>query len=214
MDFDLHEPKIVAWTDSLNRAGCTINAITPLSVQTKSNGELLFAYLSADVTAPEGYKLLPILFVRGDAVIVVPEIINKDTGEQKFLMVEQRRIASGEMHLEFPAGMLDREIANPVSVALKELFEETGLQLDESNLKLLCDKPLFSSPGASEEKIWFYGTSVELSSGEFSSLHGRVTGSFAENEHIRTVLADRKTFLERNCSAQALLALNLFDQSK
>ncbi len=212
MHLDLTEPKVSSWINSLTQAHCTINAITPLSVQTKQNGELLFAYLNADVTAPEGYKLLPIIFLRGDAVVVVPEITNSDTGEKKFLMVEQRRIASGELHLEFPAGMLDRDINNPAKVVLKELYEETGLQIAEAELHLLHDRALFSSPGASDEKIWFFGARVALSDSEFRTLHGRITGAHDENEHIRTVLACKNDFLERNESAQAMLAYQLFQK--
>ncbi len=214
MKLDFTEPKLAAWKASLENSGCTINKITPLSVQTKGNGDLLFAYISADVTAPEGYPLLPIIFIRGDAVLVVPEIINSDTGEIRYLMVEQRRIASGELHLEFPAGMLDREIENPAAVAVKELFEETGLPMDESKLTPLTEAPLFSSPGASDEKIWFFGTSITLSDEEFKSLHGRIQGEKHENEHITTVLADRETFFKQNNSAQALLGLTLFEQQK
>ncbi len=213
MELDYTEPKVAAWIKSLEQAHCTINAITPLSMQTKSNGELLFAYLHADITAPEGYKLLPIIFLRGDAVVVVPEIVNRDTGERKFLMVEQRRIASGELHLEFPAGMLDREIENPAAVAIKEVFEETGLKLDESKLTLLWDKPLFSSPGASDEKIWFFGIQVELSDSEFKSLHGRLRNNVNENEFIATALVSPEKFMSKNVSAQALLAELLFSRA-
>jgi len=156
---------------------------------------------------------LPIIFLRGDAVVVVPEIVNRDTGERKFLMVEQRRIASGELHLEFPAGMLDREIENPAAVAIKEVFEETGLKLDESKLTLLWDKPLFSSPGASDEKIWFFGIQVELSDSEFKSLHGRLRNNVNENEFIATALVSPEKFMSKNVSAQALLAELLFSRA-
>lgn len=212
MKLDFSEPKLANWKESLESADCTINSVTPLSVQTKKNGELLFAYLNADVTAPEGYPLLPIIFIRGDAVLVVPEIKNRDTGEIRFLMVEQRRICSGAIHVEFPAGMLDRDVDSPAAVAIKELFEETGLPLDTSALKPLSPQPLFSSPGASDERIWFFGTCVELSNDEFVSLNGRLQGETDENEHITTVLLTKEDFHKRNVSAQALLGLMLFEQ--
>jgi len=212
MELDFNEPKLAQWKESVENSGCMIHSVTPLSVQTKKNGELLFAYISADVTSPEGYKLLPILFVRGDAVIVVPEIINGETGEKYFLAIEQRRIASGNMHLEFPAGMVDRDVDNPAAVAIKELFEETGLPLNEPELVLLHPKPLYSSPGASEERIWFFGTSVTVPKDEFEDLKGRMTGAINENEHILTRLVTKREFVERNVSAQALLAICLFEE--
>ena len=53
---------------------------------------------------------------------------NKDTGEEKYLMVRQRRIGNGQLSLEFPAGMLDEE-SDAGQVIIKELQEETGLEV-------------------------------------------------------------------------------------
>ncbi len=159
-NIDRSEPKVAEWIDTVEQSGCVINSIETLSMQTKGAGELLFAYLSADITAPEGYKLLPILFLRGHAVLVVPQLVSKESGDRYFLMVEQRRIATGRVNLEFPAGMLDRDVKNPGFVAIKELFEETGLSIEEEALIPLSDKLLYSTPGACDEGIWYYGAQL------------------------------------------------------
>ncbi len=111
-------------------AGCSINKLVPLSLLYKKNGELLFALCEADVTDPQGNKLPRYIFIRGHAVIVVPLVKNRDTGEERFLMIRQRRIGNGGNNLEFPAGMLDREVNAARAVAVRELSEETGLDVE------------------------------------------------------------------------------------
>jgi len=69
-------------------------------------------------------------------------------------MVRQRRIGNGNLSLEFPAGMLDAEVDNPLGVATREFIEETGLGISASDLFPLFDKKLFSSVGASDEGIF------------------------------------------------------------
>ena len=213
MNLDREEPKVKSWIERITNNGNIINSLTPLSIQKKSDNSLLFAYINADVTALEGYKLLPIIFLRGDAVIIVPKIINRDTGEIRYLTVEQRRIASGGIHLEFPAGMVDEDTHNPAGVAIKELEEETGLSISSKNLIQLTEKPLYTSPGASDERLWFFGVTVEVSSREFSDLDNRLRGEISENEHITTKLVTKDEFVRRNESTQALLALILFEES-
>lgn len=210
MSINLSEPKVADWIRNLEEAGCQVGEIKTLSQQVKDNGELLFAYLHADITAPEGYKLLPIIFLRGHAVLVVVQVVCHETGEKKFLMVEQRRIAMGRINLEFPAGMLDRDVENPGFVAVKELFEETGIEIDQKELHPLSDRLLYSTPGACDEGIWFYGAVVALTTEEMQDVHGRVRINESENERIRVVLKSEEEFLAETESLQALLAYHLF----
>lgn len=212
MDINLNEPKVADWIRNLEEAGCKVGEIKTLSSQVRSNGELLFAYLHADVTAPEGYKILPIIFLRGHAVLVVVQVVCREDQEKCFLMVEQRRIATGRINLEFPAGMLDRDVENPGFVAVKELFEETGIEIDQKELVPLSDRLLYSTPGACDEGIWFYGAQVELTREEMDALHGRIRVNESENERIRVVLKREEEFLQESESLQAYLALHLFNK--
>jgi 8-oxo-dGTP pyrophosphatase MutT (NUDIX family) len=206
------ELKVIAWKKALQDSGCTIHAVDPLQLLHKGNGELLFALLKADISAADGQKLLPYVFIRGDAVIVVPLVKNSDTGEQRFLMVEQHRVANGAVSLEFPAGMLDHLIDNPAEVAKRELFEETGVAVTDNDLFALCEKPLYSSPGASDEAIHFMGCLIEMKNEDFLQLEGKLTGEASENEHIRVTLKTRKQALPSVTSVQVHLAFYLFDR--
>jgi ADP-sugar diphosphatase len=208
----LNEPKIAAWKKRLTENGCTIHEIKPLTVYFHPDGRLLFALLKAEVTDPDGRKIPPVIFIRGHACIIVPLIKNSSSGEQKFLMVEQRRIATGAITLEFPAGMLDRTIDNPADIALKELYEETGLSIAPEALVPLVDKLLYSSPGACDEGIYFYGCIIELDTDAFHSFEGRIMGQISENEHIRVTLKTKREAENELTSLQARLAVFLFDR--
>ena len=127
-------------------------------------------------------------------------------------MVKQRRIASGEICLEFPAGMLDTNIDNPINVAMTELFEETGILLPENELFPLSDSLLYSSPGASDEGIYYFGCRIVLSNADFQSLEGQIHGSLSENEKIILTLKTREQAEAQLTSLQARLGFYLFEE--
>ncbi len=208
----LNEPKIAAWKQSLIDNSCTINTINPLNTYFRPDGELLFALLKADVTAPDGTAIHPIIFIRGHASVIVPMLKNRDTGEIRYLMVMQRRIATGAITLEFPAGMLDRNINKPAQTALRELEEETGLKLPLDSLVPLNSTPLYCSPGASDEGIYYFGCFCELDDSAYSSFEGRLTGSVSENEHIRVTLKTREEAEKECTSMPVLLGIFLFEK--
>ena len=206
-----NEPKVRDWKDSVIKAGCMIRSLTPLNLSYKKNNELLFALLRADVSDPKGNKLPDILFVRGHACIVVPQLINKNTGKKAFLMIRQRRIGNGALNLEFPAGMLDRNTKSPSAVALRELYEETGFSIASTDLHPLCPGPLYSSPGASDEGIYYFGCCVELTGKEFAAFEGREISGVSENEHIAVTLRSRKQAEKETVSLQVRLGFYLFE---
>jgi len=211
MDLD-NEPKIIAWKKTVTSAGCEISGIRPLHVMRRNNRELLFALIDADMRSPEGHTLPNIVFVRGDACLVVTLVRNRDVpGEEKFLMVRQRRAGNGHLSLEFPAGMLDKDVNNPLGVAAKELREETGIDVSEGDLFPLCDKKLFSSAGASDEAVYYYGCIKEFDDKEFKGLSGRRGGNPDENEHIRVVLMTREEAEKEADSLQVFLGFFLFE---
>lgn len=59
-----------------------------------------------------------------DWVTVVP-LLEKENGEQQFIMVEQYRHGSNKVTFEFPAGTIDPG-EDPLKAAERELLEETG----------------------------------------------------------------------------------------
>jgi 8-oxo-dGTP pyrophosphatase MutT (NUDIX family) len=204
------EPKVAEWEKSLKEAGCAIGAVKPLSLLYKRNGELLFALCDADVADPQGNRLPRYVFIRGNACVVIPFVRNADTGEERYLMVRQRRIGNGRENLEFPAGMLDRAVDTVREIAIKELREETGLVVRPDDLRELHSGPLYSSAGASDEGIYYFGCIVSLAGNDFKALDGRVTGNKADGERITVALCTRETVESETVSLQAKLGMYLF----
>jgi 8-oxo-dGTP pyrophosphatase MutT (NUDIX family) len=211
IDFE-REPKVCAWKELVTESGCTIRDLKPLNLFHKKNSELLFAVLKADVVDPLGNKLPDILFVRGHACIIIPLIKNGDTGKEAFLMIRQRRIGNGMLNLEFPAGMLDRNIDNPVETAVKELFEETGLKVSAKNIFPLAGGPLYSSAGASDEGIYYFGCLITVPGRCFADFEGRAIHGVTEDEHLIVTLRTRKQAEKETASLQARLGFYLFDK--
>jgi 8-oxo-dGTP pyrophosphatase MutT (NUDIX family) len=208
----LSSPKIIAWKQQVTNAGCTIKNLSPLHLLHKKNGDLLFALLKAEVVSAEGTLLPDIIFIRGDACLIVPLVRNRDTGDERFLMIRQRRIGSGMMSLEFPAGMLDDETGNPRGVAVRELAEETGIRVYENDLFPLCAHKLFSSVGASDEGIFYFGCICDLDDAAYRDIAGRVGGNPDEHEHIQVALMTPEEAIAEASSGQVRLGLYLFEE--
>ena len=206
------QPKIKKFFDALKSNNVKIESVEVLSKQFKKNGELLFAYLKIDGTDSENNKLLPYIFIRGDAVVIVPLLHVKDEPKEYFLCVEQIRISDGSRHLEFPAGMLDENVDNPAMVAVKELAEETGLTITENQLIPLNNgKPIFSSPGACDEKIYYYKCDIYINKEEFAELNGKLLDNAEENEKITLRICTKDEFLAETKSNMGFVAVGLLN---
>jgi 8-oxo-dGTP pyrophosphatase MutT (NUDIX family) len=131
----------------------------------------------------EGNPFPGIVFLRGDSVSIFTVINNKDNGEKFVLLVDQSRIPSAKNILESPAGMVDE--GNPSSIAIQELKEEVGSDIDFSQSNLFKLESGFSSPGGSDEFITIYSYELFLSSSDIEKLNGRITGNKNENEFIK-----------------------------
>jgi ADP-sugar diphosphatase len=201
--------KIKRWRETLEKAGCRVGEIEPLKILNKSNGELLFGLVKAEVKDPSGRKLLPIALIRGHASVIIPRVRNTETGEQKFVMVRQRRIGNGHDSLEFPAGMLDYS-DDPLLIAIKELQEETGLEVSQEQLISLNEEPLYTTPGLCDEGIYYFACQLDLSGEEYTKLNGAYRGNPEEGEYVHVELWDPKKVLPEMSSLPAILAFYLF----
>lgn len=202
------------WEDSLAAQGWTLDSLSPLNLLARRNGDPLFALLDARGRDPEGRPMLPYVLVRGGAVVVVPECVNRATGERRLLMVLQRRVGDGTLSLEFPAGMVEDD-DGLLETARRELREETGLPddiLSGAALEPLWDKGLTSSPGLSDEAVHFYAVTLELDDAAFRALDGATAGHEAEGEHIVTALRTPAEVAAQAGSVLVLLGLLLWQR--
>lgn len=178
--------KINLWKGRLEQNGNVVRGIEELFAKYRSDGTLLFGLVNVDAVSPEGENLLPLCFIKGEVVCVLVCLIDSDTGKKYLLLVRQRRICDGSLTFEHPAGMLDDE-PDPYVVAVREVHEETGIEVDRSRLvHLNPGRLLFPTTGTSDEAMHLFYTELVLSPSEVRSLHLQHRGEASENEKILT----------------------------
>lgn len=178
--------KIRLWRSRLEHHGNTVHAIEELYSKYSPAGNLLFALVNADAVSPEGDKLLPLCFVKGEVVCVLVCLIDSQTRQKYLLLVRQRRICDGSLTYEHPAGMLD-DVADPYTVAIREVYEETGIRITSDQLiHLNPDKLLFPTTGTSDEAMYLLYTELTLTGEAIAALHAQQHGEVSESESITT----------------------------
>jgi 8-oxo-dGTP pyrophosphatase MutT (NUDIX family) len=178
--------KFKIWKANLQTNGLKINNIEEVYTRYRYNGEALFSLVMLDADTPEGDKIPPICFIKGEVVCVCIVLIDRETKEKYLLLVKQRRIAEGGFTLEHPAGMVDGT-KTPLEIAVMEVKEETGIIVSENQLiNLSPNKRLFPSTGTSDEAMYFYFCEILLEKKEIESFENKEMGTAYEFERITT----------------------------
>lgn len=181
---DAHKFKL--WKENLIKSGLTINGVEEKFTRHRYNGELLFSTVMLDASTPEGDKIPPICFLKGEVVCILMVLIDEKSNQKHLLLVKQRRIAEGNYTYEHPAGMVD-DVKTPVSIAIQEVSEETGITITEDQLiDLSPGKRLFPSTGTSDECMYFYACELRMSAGQIASFDNQKMGTDYEFERITT----------------------------
>ena len=119
---------------------------------------------------------------KADGVIVYSIYQDEYDGEEKIVLIRQYRCPLDDYIYEFPAGLVD-EGEDFKTAGVRELKEETGLDLLPVNAKDMFTKPFFTTVGMTDEScgtVYGYATGTPSKEGQ------------EENEEIEIVLADRK----------------------
>lgn len=198
--------KFQLWKSHLLRNGLNIEDIEEVYTRRNPKGEVLFSLLMLDAESPEGDKIPPICFLKGEVVTVLVCLIDQDTREKYLVLVRQRRIAEGAITYEHPAGMVDNT-KTPLQIAVQEVYEETGLSVREDQLRpVLHDRRLFPSTGTSDECMYLFFTELPLSRAEILELSDRKTG--VDDENITTLVLPFEEAHQRMNNTNCIL-LNL-----
>ncbi len=206
--------KFKLWKKELNSRNILINHLEELCSVRKPDGSVLFTVLKIDAQTQEGEKLLPVVLLRGHFVSIVTVLINQRTGEKNLLLVKQRRVANGDNFWEHPAGMCDSE-TDPIKVCIKEIKEETGIEVSENQIfPLSSQKMYFSSPGLIDEGAYYFYTELEMDPNEIEELKTRIAGSEDESEFIQTQVCTLKEAMDKFANAHSMLQIYLYLQEK
>jgi ADP-sugar diphosphatase len=207
-----------------------------LSVEIKSfyqtpapHNNLLFVTLEANVRNKEQKSLPGFVFLRGGAVAVLMILRPADVRDERWvIMTEQPRIPSGSLQfMEIPAGMMN-DSKNFSGVAAREIEEEVGLVVNESDLidmtelvsrshkaKDNIQSAMYPSPGGCDEAIKIYLWEKEMDRQRIENLKGRLTGVRAEQENITVRLWEYERILEVGArDAKTLAAWSLYEYLK
>jgi ADP-sugar diphosphatase len=177
--------KFNLWKNKLEGNGLDVHRVDELYTRYNGHGEVLFSLLYTDATTPEGNKIPPICFLKGEVVSVLICFIDIETSEKYLLLVQQRRICDGSMTYEHPAGMLDSE-SDAAAVAAREVFEETGIPVEVSQLVKVNDQPFYPSTGTSDEAMYMFYCEIALTTEEIKAYHNKVQGLESDHEFINT----------------------------
>ncbi|KAF2498116.1 hypothetical protein BU16DRAFT_456890 [Lophium mytilinum] len=190
-----------------------------------------FIKLQAKVENDNGESLPGAVFLRGGSVamllILQPDDVPADTEKDKHvLLTVQPRIAAGSLELiELPAGMLDDGTFS--GTAAKEIQEETGLEVPESELVNMTELALASgassndveklqtamypSPGACDEFIALFLHQKRIPRSQLDEFRGKLTGLRDEGEKITLKLVRLEDlWRESGRDAKALAAWAMY----
>ena len=206
---EAHKYKL--WKGNLLKNGLKIHEIEEVYTRYRHNGEALFSLVLVNATTPEGDKIPPICFIKGEIVSVLVCLIDKETKEKYILLVKQRRICNGGYIYELVAGMVDGT-DNPLDVAIRETEEESGVKVDKRQMHLLNKEPYFCSTGTSDEALYFYYCELEMNKAEIDRHHDQMMGVEHEHERIYTHIATIAEAKKLVANTNGLLNIYLYEE--
>ena len=166
---------------------------------------------------PKETAVSSITFMRGGSVAMLPVFHCAD--KTYCCLTIQHRIPTGQYAFkEIPAGMMDDD-NNFGGVAAKELKEELGLMVHESELVDMLNvvglEPeklpgIFLSPGGCDEYMKFLFYRTHMDEEEIESFRGKLTGAIEEGESITLEIVELKDVAKKCADAKSLVALYLY----
>ncbi|POS68866.1 NUDIX domain-containing protein [Diaporthe helianthi] len=150
---------------------------------------------------PVDYRntLYETIFLRGGSVAVLMILRPSDKRDERWvILTEQARVPACSLRfIEIPAGMMDAE-HNFAGVAAREIAEETGLKIPESELVNMTElaledshddpetlaKAMYPSPGGCDEYISLFLWEKEMDRVHIEALKGKITGLRTAGETI------------------------------
>ncbi|KAI8139048.1 NUDIX family hydrolase [Fennellomyces sp. T-0311] len=194
-----------------------IRSIEIQSTDMFGSGKLGFVKFKADVRFKENGKTAPgIVFMRGGSVSMLI-VLRCEGKDDRILLTMQPRIPVGDLEFpELPAGMLDGS-GNFAGTAAKEIYEETGLSIQEHELVDLTHEAyddqwqgMYPSAGGCDEFIRLFMCIKHMPASEINALEGKLTGLRDRGENITLKLVTLKDAWKAAPDAKLLSTLALY----
>ncbi|KAL2902311.1 Nudix hydrolase 14 chloroplastic [Bienertia sinuspersici] len=172
-----------------------------------------FVKFKADIVDNElGKKVPGIVFARGPAVTIL--ILLESEGETYAILTEQ-------FVLELPAGMLDDDKGDFVGTAVREVEEETGIQLNKEDMVELTafldpstGGKVFPSPGGCDEELSVFLYRKQVDKEIIQQLQGKKTGLQEHGELIKVHVVPYAQLWRSTADAKVLMAVALYEMAK
>jgi len=179
----LASSKYQRWRNLVESQGNKILQHDILSVISRTPGTWYVALIDCLLLTPEENIIKRCVTIRGESVVIVPILQCIDDSQLYTIMVEQRCICDGALHIGFPAGSTD-EIANFRSMACQELREETGIEILPEELIELSEGISLNS-SLSDDLIYFYAFRKDVTRTWLDSIDNSNSGIHGEGEYIK-----------------------------
>jgi len=162
-------------------------------------------------------KIVRIAHLRGGAVILFVLLVCDDS--EYVVTVSEERLPAGIYEsIGLPAGMLDGN-NDALSVAVKELKEETGIKLVSENFINMTEKfygqgerGVDVSRGGSDEYYQCFFSRLSLTREALNDLHGRVAGAVEEHERTVVGVVPISQLLHLSPQASTFIAYGLYKE--
>lgn len=171
------------WRKRVESHGNQIMQLDVLSVVSRSPNTWYVALIDCLLLTPEGNRITRCITIRGESVVVIPLLRCIDDDELYTVMVEQRCICDGAMHIGFPAGN-SNDGEDFRIMACQELMEETGIEVSPNDLVELANGISLNS-SLSDDFIHFYGFRKDVTRAFLDHVDNRAGGLHLEGEYIR-----------------------------
>jgi len=225
MDSLILAPKFINWLKKFDQEQIQVRSVTITDIDWFSAPNTAYnpfklGFVKCSTEAYDyntGKKIMSnISFIRGDsvAILIIVKVLNNDSEKDKeyVLLCEQHRLPIGRKAREIPAGMMDAD-GNIVSVVLKEVKEETGIDI-KHKCELQRLGSYFASPGGSDEEIHLFAWTTAISESMFKQKQEKVYGCALENEEIKLSFVEIYEFKTKTIyeigDAKAEIAMSRF----
>ncbi|ORZ23424.1 hypothetical protein BCR42DRAFT_458759 [Absidia repens] len=197
--------------------------ITDIQVQNVDlfgTNKIGFVKFKANIKFKATGKSAPgIVFLRGGAVSMLILLQSDDPShDDKIILTLQPRVPVPNYNFpELPAGMLDSS-GDFAGTASKEIHEETGLTIHESELIDLTElaygdqwRGVYPSAGGSDEFLRLFLCRKKMKQQDINNLEGKLTGLRQDGENITLKLVSFKDAWKHSPDAKLLCSLALYD---